>query len=272
MASAVAGSSGERVRTAGGDLLFSVPVARGLAFAALVSWGALHWMSMLQPAEPGRGWAVVGVSLLAMCGLLLVGRVHGGARRALALVALLIPLLALMLLAGGARDELLLPSNWSELTGGISRGISDLPGVRVPYRGIDPWVRFVIPLGGSALALVAALLAFWPRRGGLGRPYAALIVADRPLRHAGRGARLPDRVPARRGLHAADGLLPAAGEAADAGRRRGRAADARRRRARAGRGAAAQPRRALVGLRDVGAGDVGVEVDRRTRGTTPTVR
>ena len=173
MASAVA-APGQRVRTAGGDLLFSVPVARGLAFAALVSWGALHWMSMLEPAEPGRGWAVVGVSLLAMGGLLLVGRVHGGARRALALVALLIPLLALMLLAGGARDELLLPSNWSELTSGISRGISDLPGVRVPYRGIDPWVRFVIPLGGSALALVAALLAFWPRRGGLGRPYAAL--------------------------------------------------------------------------------------------------
>src|SRR4051812_28645015 len=168
-------SSDERVRTTGGDLLFSVPLARGLAFAALVSWGALHWMSMLEPAEPGRGWAVVGVALLAMFGLLLVGRIHSRSRRALALVGLLIPLLALMLLAGGARDELLLPSNWSELTSGISRGISDLPGVRVPYRGIDPWVRFVIPLGGSALALGAALLAFWPRRSGLGHPYAALI-------------------------------------------------------------------------------------------------
>ena len=165
----------ERVRSAGGDLLFSVPVARGLAFAALVAWGALHWMSMLEPAEPGRGWSVVAVSLLAMFGLLLIGRVERRSRRALALVALIIPLLALMLLAGGARDELLLPSNWSELTSGISRGISDLPGVRVPYRGIDPWVRFVIPLGGAALALAAALLAFWPRRGGLGYPYAALI-------------------------------------------------------------------------------------------------
>jgi transglutaminase-like putative cysteine protease len=169
-------SSDERVRTTSGDLLFSVPLARGLAFAALVSWGALHWMSMLEPAEPGRGWAVVGVALLAMFGLLLVGRIESRGRRALALVALLIPLIALMLLAGGARDELLLPSNWSELTSGISRGISDLPGVRVPYRGIDPWVRFVIPLGGSALALLAALLAFWPRRGRLGWPYAALIV------------------------------------------------------------------------------------------------
>ena len=175
MSAAAVAAPGQRVRTAGGDLLFSVPVARGLAFAALVSWGALHWMSMLEPAEPGRGWSVVGVALLAMFGLLLVGRIEGRARRALALVALLIPLLALMLLAGGARDELLLPANWSELANGISRGISDLPGVRVPYRGIDPWVRFVIPLGGSALALGAALLAFWPRRGGLGRPYAALI-------------------------------------------------------------------------------------------------
>ena len=69
-----------------------------------------------------------------------------------------------MLLAGRVADELLLPGGWSELAGGISRGISDLPGVRVPYRGLDDWVRTVIPLGGSALVLVAALLAFWPRR------------------------------------------------------------------------------------------------------------
>ena len=56
-----------------------------------------------------------------------------------------------MLMAGRVADELLLPGGWSELAGGISRGISDLPGVRVPYRGLDDWVRTVIPLGGSAL-------------------------------------------------------------------------------------------------------------------------
>jgi transglutaminase-like putative cysteine protease len=169
-----AGGPGSQVRTGGGELLFSLPLARGLSFGALASWGALHWMSMLEPAEPTRGWAVVGVGLLAMAALLVAGRRHGPRRIAFSLVAV-VPLVALMLLAGGGRDELLRPDRWGELTGGISRGISDLPGVHVPYRGIDPWVRFVIPLGGSALVLVAALLAFWPRRGGLGFPGAALL-------------------------------------------------------------------------------------------------
>ena len=36
-----------------------VAVARAIAFVALAAWGALHWMSMLEPAEPGRGWLVV---------------------------------------------------------------------------------------------------------------------------------------------------------------------------------------------------------------------
>jgi hypothetical protein len=175
VSAAVVARPAQRVRTGGGELLFSLPLARGLAFAALASWGALHWMAMLEPAEPMRGWAVVGVGLLAMLALLAAGR-RSGARRLLVALAALVPLVALMLLAGGARDELLRPDRWSELTGGISRGISDLPGVRVPYRGIDPWVRMVIPLGGSALVLVAALLAFWPRRGGLGHPPAALFV------------------------------------------------------------------------------------------------
>jgi transglutaminase-like putative cysteine protease len=38
----------------------------------------------------------------------------------------------------------------------------------VPYRGIDPWTRIVIGAGGTALAGAAAVLAFWPRRGGTG--------------------------------------------------------------------------------------------------------
>ena len=48
--------------------------------------------------------------------------------------------IALALLAGGVADELLRPTSWDELAAGIARGISDLPGVRVPYRGLDEWV------------------------------------------------------------------------------------------------------------------------------------
>ena len=86
----------------------------------------------------------------------------------------LVPLVALMLLAGRVADELLLPTGWSELAGGISRGISDLPGVRVPYRGLDDWVRTVIPLGGAALVTA--------------RRAAGVLAAARPARLPGLGA------------------------------------------------------------------------------------
>ena len=49
------------------------------------------------------------------------------------------------------------PSNWDALASGIERGISALPGARVPYRGIDQWTRIVIPLGGTMLTVLAAL-------------------------------------------------------------------------------------------------------------------
>ena len=99
------------------------------------------------------------------------GRLEGR-RRTLAAVAAIVPLTALMLLAGRVADELLLPGGWSELAGGISRGISDLPGVRVPYRGLDDWVRTVIPLGGS--------------RARAARRAAGVLAAPRPARLPGR--------------------------------------------------------------------------------------
>ena len=46
----------------------------------------------------------------------------------------------------------------------------------MPYRGIDQWIRLVIPLGGTVLTVVAALTAFWPRRARTGFPIAALIM------------------------------------------------------------------------------------------------
>jgi transglutaminase-like putative cysteine protease len=157
------------------DLLFTLPVARALGLVALSAWGALHWMSMLEPSAPGRGWAVVGVGLLAALALLAAGRLEGRTRT-LAAAGALVPLAALAALAGGVPGSLLTPDRWGELNGGIGRGITDLPGVRVPYEGFDQWVRIDIPLGGSALVLAAAALAFWPRRRGLGHPIAALVL------------------------------------------------------------------------------------------------
>jgi protein-glutamine gamma-glutamyltransferase len=163
-------------RGAAGRPLLPVAVARAIAFAALAAWGALHWMSMLEPAEPGRGLLVVIIGLIAVGAMLAAGRLEGR-WRVIAAVGAIFPLAALMLLAGRVADELLLPNGWEELAEGIGRGIYDLPGVRVPYRGLDDWVRTVLPLGASALVLLAALLAFWPRkRGKLGFPGLSLLV------------------------------------------------------------------------------------------------
>jgi hypothetical protein len=58
----------------------------------------------------------------------------------------------------------------------IGDGLQALPGVLVPYVGIDPWVRLVIALGAGVLLIDAALmLALAPRDpGGVRRAAAAL--------------------------------------------------------------------------------------------------
>jgi transglutaminase-like putative cysteine protease len=81
------------------------------------------------------------------------------------------------MLGGSVADELLRPDHWGELSSGISRGLQSLPGVRVPYRGLDEWTRTVIPLGGTMLVGLAGALAFWPRRRGrIGFPGLALTL------------------------------------------------------------------------------------------------
>jgi transglutaminase-like putative cysteine protease len=150
--------------------------ARGITFLALATFGALHWMAMLEPASTERGWYAVGIGVLTMGGLLGAARLAGPAR-ALAVAAVAVAGVALAFLAAGVADELLRPDRWGELSAGISRGIDALPGARVPYRGIDAWTRVVLQVGGTLLVFAAALLAFWPRRAGrTGFPLPALIL------------------------------------------------------------------------------------------------
>jgi len=162
------------VREAAGRLLLPPAAARAIGFMALAGWSALHWLALLRPAEPDRGARLLAVALAALLALLAIGRLGGRRRQLLAAVAVL-PLLAAALLVGGAHAALLRPSGWSELASGVDRGLGDLPGLRMPYGGIDPWIRLVIAGGGSVLVLIAALLAFWPRRARRGHPYAALL-------------------------------------------------------------------------------------------------
>jgi transglutaminase-like putative cysteine protease len=170
---AAAGTLRPRVAAARGPVL-PLALARGTAFVALALFGALHWMVLLEPGATSRAWYALGAGVFAMLGLIAAARLPGR-RRTVAAIGVGLAAFALALLGGGVADELLRPDGWGELSSGINRGIQALPGVRVPYRGLDQWTRIVIQLGGTVLVVVAALLAFWPRRGRMGFPLAALI-------------------------------------------------------------------------------------------------
>jgi protein-glutamine gamma-glutamyltransferase len=153
----------------------AVPAARAVTLLLLVTFGALHWMAMLEPTAGARVWYSMLASAATVAGLLGAARLGPRLRRpAAALVALLA--FALALLAGGIADELIRPDRWGELISGIDRGLTSLPGVRVPYRGLDEWTRTVISVGGTVLAVAATLLAFWPRAHTLGFRHVALIL------------------------------------------------------------------------------------------------
>ncbi len=171
-----AGAAAEAKRSLPSDPTLPVPTARGLAFVALAAFGALHWMVLLDPPEPDRALYALGAGIVAMVGLLLVARHFPSRPRARqgAAVAVTVLAIALALLGGGVPDELLRPDRFGDLSSGIGRGIESLPGVRVPYRGVDEWTRTVIPLGGTMLVTVAAVVAFWPRQGRTGFPAVAL--------------------------------------------------------------------------------------------------
>jgi transglutaminase-like putative cysteine protease len=163
-----------REAAARGELL-PLWFARGSVLVAFSAFAGLHWAGMLEPAAPGRAWEAVGVVALVVVAL------RGAARLPLLLgwpAATLVALaaIALALLAGGLADEYLRPERWGELVSGAGRGVEALPGVRVPYRGVDEWTRLAIGAGGTLLAVLAALLAFWPRRRRTGFPAAALLV------------------------------------------------------------------------------------------------
>jgi transglutaminase-like putative cysteine protease len=157
------------------DPTLPIPTARGLAFFALAAFGSLHWMVLLEPSEPKRALYALVAGAVAMGGMRGAARLSHALSQAAA-AGVVVVVLVLALLGGGIADELLRPDRWGELTAGISAGLQALPGVRVPYRGLDEWTRTVIPVGGTLLVAVAGALAFWPRRQKIGFPGAALFL------------------------------------------------------------------------------------------------
>ncbi|MBV8220234.1 MAG: transglutaminase domain-containing protein [Solirubrobacterales bacterium] len=167
------------------------PLIRLIAFAALGLYGVLRWGTLMNPAPTGRLIGLLAVALALAClGPVLIERERAGAAlrgateplTALGAPLALIAFLVVLPIAG-------VPLEWtthlrvSVTANGIGQGLSALPGILVPYSGINEWVTTVILLGAAILLLDAALLlAFAPpglgdlRRAGAALPLVALVV------------------------------------------------------------------------------------------------
>jgi len=145
--------------------LLPATVARALAFGPLAAFGALHWARMLEPAEPARVLICVAVALAAIPLLGVAGRLEGR-RRSVVFGGLTLAALAVALLAAGVPARLLVPDEWEALAAGVWQGITTLPGVSIPYRGVEQWARWTLEAGGGLLVLGAALAAFSAGPGG----------------------------------------------------------------------------------------------------------
>ncbi len=139
--------------------------ARLGAFTALGMFGALHWAALIEPPQSGDMLLSLLIALAGAVALIaLPESLPDWQRRTIAGVVAFV-LLILALLTAGVPLWTLGPHGWDDLVAGMNQGISSTPAITVPYRGLDEWVRIAILSGGTALLALAALLAFWPRRG-----------------------------------------------------------------------------------------------------------
>ncbi len=191
-----AGSGRQSARTA------ERPLVRLIGFAALGLYGVVRWGTLMTPAPTWRllGLLALAVALAGVGPVLLererevaarAGR-NGGGRDLISQVGApmaLVAILAAFPLAG-------VPLAWivhlrvAVTVNGIGQGLSALPGILVPYSGINEWARIVMLLGAAVLLLDAAmLLAFAPpalgdvRRAGAALPLIALVVVPATLVH-----------------------------------------------------------------------------------------
>lgn len=183
-----------RGATRGGDR----PLVRLTAFGALGLYGVIRWGTLMHPAPTGRLIGLLALALvLAGLGPVLLEReravaASAGRDQAASLVSGPLAVLAVLLalpIAG-------VPLAWvihlrvAVTADGIGQGLSALPGILLPYDGINEWARTVMVLGAAILLLDAAmLLAFAPaalgdlRRAGAALPLLALVVVPSTLVH-----------------------------------------------------------------------------------------
>ena len=136
--------------------------ARLLAFVPLAVFGMMHWAGLLAPAATLGGLATVAVATAGGAVLLAAAQIASRRRRNLVLAGTVLALVFTAIVAAGIPLRLLVPDAWDDLAAALADGIAAMPGVTVPYRGVDEWVRTAIMLGGTLITVLAALVAFWP--------------------------------------------------------------------------------------------------------------
>ncbi|HEY6760185.1 MAG TPA: transglutaminaseTgpA domain-containing protein, partial [Baekduia sp.] len=156
---------GRAIRAAGAAVARSESWTLRLAsFSALGLFGGAHWAGIVRP---GAGGDLLGLFLVAI----VAGVVSAAAmetlttrlQRSAAVAAVVLVALALILLAAGVPLWYLRPDRWDTLSVNVGNAIATLPDLRMPYRGVDPWVRAVLVSGGGLLLLLGAILALAPR-------------------------------------------------------------------------------------------------------------
>ncbi|MBB4663397.1 transglutaminase domain-containing protein [Conexibacter arvalis] len=146
--------------------LLSPPLARVLTLAALGSWAAIRWGTLVEPGGAGRMLLLLVLALatgLAVAQLSLLPPLL----QAPAAVAVVVGWAATSVLAAGApASGVLDPAHWDDLAAGLQQGIDALPQVLVPYSRAAIWPRIAILLGGALLLALGCVLALSPGRHG----------------------------------------------------------------------------------------------------------
>ncbi len=146
--------------------LITLPqLARLGAFVPLCLLGLLGWSTLLENAPAGTPWAMTACAASVAAALAAMPAGVAARRRHATLAGAAVLLVTSALLSAGVPAEMLWPRRWDEGVAGVADGLIAIPGISSPYRGDDFWVRTTVLLGGTLLAGIAALQAFWPRPG-----------------------------------------------------------------------------------------------------------
>ena len=159
---------------------------RLVAFGALGLFGAAHWASIVRPSAGGDLLGMFLVALVAgVVASVALAQPQPWARRA-GVAAVVLVALVLMLLVAGMPAWYLRPARWDNLAAAAGNALGTLPGLRMPYRGTDAWVRTILICGGGVLLIAAAILALAPRPRTFGAAvclgvlYVTAIIEHRP--------------------------------------------------------------------------------------------